>query len=254
MKNRWMKAAALAVCLAFSFPAAARADETARTADFGQLENLHAALDRTAGLTSYDWTQESTASYSGIGVTLTVTGQSQFQAAGVGTDGFTALRREQNSALGMTEETVSFYTGGCYYGEEYGFPMKSAMDPDAAFDALAGLFFSKEGSGICDALAPGFSAPSVTSDGDSTVYTYVAGADFLAEISGEGPEQYSVLAVQFYVGPDGYVDREKMEVRAWETEGDQRYDMVLYLDGHLNSPGSQVSISLPSTEGYGEWN
>ena len=45
-----------------------------------------------------------------------------------------------------------------------------------------------------------------------------------------------------------------MEVRFSGTEGDQPYELITYIDNRINSSGEEVSISLPSTDGYREWN
>ena len=82
-----------------------------------QEAGLRAAMDRTAGLTSFDWSGDVSARYSIRGLTMTVGQQTRFQASQAGTADMTALRRDVVSALGAEEETVSFYTGGCYYGE-----------------------------------------------------------------------------------------------------------------------------------------
>ena len=254
MRRQWLRAGAMAVCLAFSVPAAAYAQEEGQASWEEQEAGLRAAMDRTAGLTSFDWSGDVSARYSIRGLTMTVGQQTRFQASQAGTADMTALRRDVVSALGAEEETVSFYTGGCYYGEDYGFPMKNQMDPDAALSAMNGFFLTRMGGGLCDVLAADFSASAVTEEGEYAVYTYVADAGLLAELSAEEEEQYSVFALQFYVSPDGYVSREKMEVRFSGTEGDQPYELITYIDNRINSSGEEVSISLPSTDGYREWN
>lgn len=250
MKVKWIRAAAAAACLSFAVPTAAFAQETAVSASQEELDRLRSALEQTGSMISFDWTADLSSQYSGYGLTITFDQQSRIQVSGGGTGEMTALRTDRETALGETEETVSFYTGGYYYGEDYGFPMKSQITPEAVLSAMTEDILAVSGTVVYDNLAADFPPPSVEQMGEETVYTYVADPEFLAEFSADSEETYTVFAVQLYVGPDRYVNREKRELRNTDPEG---YELVVYMDNRLNNPGQPVSISLPSTAGYEEW-
>ena len=255
---------------AFGAEGAGAAAETAATEE--QMAWLDAALAKSAALADYDavGTMSVTISMPGMGISMGANAWQQFQIKNAGMDSMEALSVQKMDVLGETQETRAFYTGGYYYGEDYGFPMKTAMPADTALERMSGDFYSmllwassQEPEGELTAeeqslktqleQAEETSTLTVAPDGDGWVYTYVCSPEYRALIS-DGETRITVLAMQYYVGADGYIHREKMEVRGSEGEGRDQTDLICYTEVVYQAPGQPVTISLPSTDGYETWN
>ena len=160
-------------------------------------------------------------------------------------------------ALGGVLHTSAFYTDGWYYYDMGGQKLKMQMDYMEALKnaQAAGLISTDDLSYIQDI--------SMTRNGDSITISYTADGSRLMEqasdimsISGFSlTEQGMNMSItqcggEFTVDGNGVCTQQKISMGMTLGVGTENVDMQLYMEMNINAAGSNVVVTIPSTDGY----
>ena len=157
-----------------------------------------------------------------------------------------------SSMFGLDMTETSFYTGGCYYSDDYGkykmyigpqdmmeyLPFKESLGEFGVF--LDNLQVAEDEAGNKILL---YSAETKNLDRElNNLY-----GDEMPPLS---EFQFSQINGRITINSQGYISNETLSLSMSMTEEGETMGVSMNINQNYNNPGQTISIEFPSTEGY----
>ncbi len=210
------------------------------------------ASQKTLELPGLDMNTDLWMSFSYEGMELSASEHTQIKYHDLNTPNMEFLLVTTSSLFGLNMTETSFYTGGCYYTDDYG-KYKMYIGPQDMMEHLPfekprgefGIFLdnlqvAEDGAGNKILL---YSAQIKDLDNDlSNFYD-----DALPSLS---DFQFSQINGKITINAEGYLSNETLSLYMTLTEEGETMDVSMDINQNYNNPGQAISIEFPSTEGY----
>ncbi|MFT4106388.1 MAG: hypothetical protein QM657_11565 [Lacrimispora sp.] len=210
------------------------------------------ASQKTSKLPGLDMNTDLHMTFSYEGLELSASERTQLKYHDLNTANMEFLFITTSSMFGLDMTETSFYTGGCYYTDDYGkykmyigphdmmeyLPFKEPRGEFGVF--LDNLQIAEDEAGNKILL---YSAEAKDLDKDlNSIYG--------EELPSLSEFQFSQINGRITINAEGYISNETLSLYMTMTEEGETMGVSMNINQNYNNPGQAISIEFPSTEGY----
>ena len=177
----------------------------------------------------------------------------------INTDKMKYYAETKTTSQGESMDMTIFYTDGYYYMDAMGQKIKYQMD-------LAQMMEQVEQSSMGEEIDVAWMKDlTLKEDGDNQVLTFTADPEkmdsyvqeymsSLGTTAGMEDMEMTIKSVtgEYVINKDGYYTAMKMTMDIDVSAQGQTMNMVMDMDATVNNPGKEVTVTIPSTDGFEE--
>lgn len=179
----------------------------------------------------------------------------------INTDKMKYYASTKTTADGQTMDMVIFYTDGYYYMDAMGQKIKYQMDLEAMMEQV------NQSTSTGDLDVEWLKELALKEDGDNQILTFTADpakmTDYVDEMMAgmaanaqldDMEMTINSVSGEYVINKDGYYTAMKMTMDIDMSAQGQSLNMVMNMDATINNPGKEVTVTIPSTDGFQEMN
>ncbi len=247
----------LCAALAFSATACGGKGDASKDTQADPKEIYEAAIKKNAELKSLDMTTAMTMDIKAGEETVKMEMTMDMKMSGEDPDNLQYYSKSSTSSGGESADILMFYQDGYLYMDSMGQKIKYAV-PVEEMKEQAEANISKE-----DISVEWLKELTMEESGDKKVLNYTGDPEKMKPyIEGvlasqgntvEGMEfTINEVSGQYIINKDGYYESMDLSIDMEMTMQGQAANVKLVMDTEINNPGGEVSVELPSTDGYEE--
>lgn len=177
----------------------------------------------------------------------------------VNTDKMKYYAETKTASDGESMDMTIFYTDGYYYMDVMGQKIKAPMDLEKMMEQV------EENSVGGEIDVEWMKEIGLKEDGDNQIITFTADPakmdSFMKEYmstlgAADGMEDMEMtikdVTGEYVINKEGYYTAVKMTMDVDVSAQGETMNMVMDMDATINNPGKEVTVTLPSTDGYTE--